>query len=45
MLPKNAHLAEQPKGSMCNYIIQMSAVKDVDAELLAWIKSAYEGAE
>jgi len=42
---KNARLLEQPKGSMCNYIIQLSDVKDVDAELLAWIKSAYEGAE
>lgn len=42
---KNARLAEQPKGSMCNYIVALSDVKDVDAELLAWIKSAYEGAE
>ena len=42
---KNARLLEQPKGSMCNYIVSLSDVKDVDAELLAWIKSAYEGAE
>ncbi|MBL8063682.1 MAG: hypothetical protein JNK32_11715 [Anaerolineales bacterium] len=45
MFLKNARLAEQPKGSMCNYIIQLSDVKDVDTELIAWIKSAYEGAE
>lgn len=42
---KNARLLEQPKGSMCSYIVSLTDVKDVDAELLAWIKSAYEGAE
>jgi len=30
---------------MRNYIVSLTDVKDVDAELLAWIKSAYEGAE
>ena len=34
-------LLEQPKGSMCNYIVH---VNDVNSELVAWIKSAYEGA-
>ncbi len=29
---------------MCNYIVNLSDVKDVDRELVAWIKSAYEGA-
>lgn len=43
-LKKNAHLLEQPKGSMCNYIVNLSDPKEVDAELVAWIKSAYEGA-
>ncbi len=42
---KNARLLEQPKGSMCNYIVALTHVNEVDAELLAWIKSAYEGAE
>lgn len=41
---KNARLLEQPKGSMCNYIVQLTDAKEVDAELVAWIKSAYEGA-
>ena len=41
---KNARLLEQPKGSMCNYIVSLTDVKDVDSELIAWIKSAYEGA-
>ena len=43
-LPKSARLLEQLKGSMCNYIVNLTDVKDVDPELVAWIKSAYEGA-
>ncbi len=44
-LKKNARLLEQPKGSMCNYIVNVGDAKEVDAELIAWIKSAFEGAE
>lgn len=43
-LKKNARLLEQPKGSMCNYIVNLTDPKEVDSELIAWIKSAYEGA-
>ena len=43
-LPKNVRLLEQPKGSMCNYIVNLTDAKEVDPELVAWIKSAYEGA-
>lgn len=43
-LGKNARLLEQPKGSMCNYIVNLSGPQDIDAQLVAWIKSAYEGA-
>ena len=41
---KNNRLLEQPKGSMCNYIVNLTNAKEVDAELVAWIKSAYESA-
>ncbi len=41
---KNARLLEQPKGSMCNYIVNVSDAKEVDSELVGWIKSAFEGA-
>ena len=41
---KHARLLEQPKESMCNYIVNLSDAKEVDAELVAWIKSAFEGA-
>lgn len=43
-LKQNPRLIEQPKGSMCNYIVHVRDPRDVDAELIAWIKSAYEGA-
>ena len=43
-LKKNARLLEQPKGSMCNYIVSLTDAQDVDAELIAWIESAFEGA-
>jgi len=41
---KNSRLAEQPKGSMCNYIVSLTDAEQVDSELIAWLKSAYEGA-
>lgn len=44
-LKKSPRLVEQPKGSMCNYIVALTDVSEVDAELAGWIKSAYEGAE
>jgi len=44
-LKKNARLLEQPKGSMCNYIVNVSDAQEIDSELIAWLKSAFEGAE
>ncbi|MCK7537756.1 MAG: DUF5655 domain-containing protein [Marinilabiliales bacterium] len=41
---KSARLLEQPKGSMCNYIVNLTDAKEVDAELVAWLKSAFEQA-
>jgi hypothetical protein len=41
----NGRLLEQPKGSMCNYMVRLTDAKEVDSGLLAWIESAYEGAE
>jgi hypothetical protein len=43
-LATNARLLKQPNGSMCNYIVSVSDAKEVDSELVAWIKAAYEGA-
>jgi hypothetical protein len=30
---------------MCNYIANLTDVNQVDAELIGWLKSAYESAE
>jgi Domain of unknown function (DUF5655)/Domain of unknown function (DUF4287) len=43
-LKKNPRLLEQPKGSMCNYIVNVTEAQEVDSELIGWIKSAYESA-
>lgn len=43
-LKKNPRLVEQPKGSMCNYVVALTDAKEVDTELIAWIKSAFEEA-
>lgn len=43
-LKKDTRLLEQPKGSMCNYVVNVTDAQEVDSELMAWIKSAYEGA-
>jgi hypothetical protein len=41
---KNPRLLEQPQGSMCNYIVHVTDAQEVDSELIAWIRSAYESA-
>lgn len=38
-------LIQLPSGQMCNYKIRLSDVKEVDAELIAWIRAAYEASE
>ena len=43
-LKRNARLLEQPKGSMCNYIVRVNEAGEVDEELIGWIKSAFESA-
>jgi len=44
-LMKNPRLLEQPRGSMCNYIVNLTEVKDVDSELVGCLKTAYESAK
>ncbi len=39
-----ARLAEMPSGGMCNYKVKVIDVAEVDTELIAWIKRAYESA-
>ena len=42
--PAAARLAEQPAGGMCQYKVFVSDVKEVDKELIGWLKQAYDGA-
>jgi len=36
-------LAEKP-GGMCQYKVKLGAASDVDAELVGWIRQAYDAA-
>jgi Domain of unknown function (DUF5655)/Domain of unknown function (DUF4287) len=37
-------LIEQPPNSMCNYKVRLSVIAEVDAELISWIKHAFQSA-
>mgnify|MGYP000950015995 CR=1 FL=1 len=37
-------LVEQPAGGMCNYKVRLSQAAEVDAELLGWVRAAFDGA-
>ena len=37
-------LQELPAGQMCNYKVKLTNAKEVDAELIAWIRTAYDAA-
>jgi hypothetical protein len=43
-LVPSERLIEQPKGSMCNYVVKLTDASQLDAELVGWIKLAYEKA-
>jgi len=35
-------LLEQPKGSMCKFIVKIQALEEMDSELMGWLKEAYD---
>jgi len=43
-LPASPRLIDQGAGKMCNYVVRLTDAKEVDSELLGWIKAAYESA-
>ena len=43
-LPASARLKALPPGGMCQYAVRLSAASEIDAELLAWVRAAYDAA-
>ncbi|HEX5757113.1 MAG TPA: DUF5655 domain-containing protein [Arenimonas sp.] len=43
-LPASPRLEKLPAGQMCNYRVKLTDVAEVDAELVGWIKAAYDAA-
>jgi len=43
-LPASPRLLDQGAGKMCNYVVRLTDAKEVDGELLGWIRAAYESA-
>jgi hypothetical protein len=43
-LKANPRLVDQGAGKMCNYVVKLTEAKEADAELLGWMKAAYDAA-
>lgn len=43
-IPATERLIEQPAGGMCQYKVWLTDIKEVDEELISWIKTAFESA-
>ena len=43
-LPESPRLEKLPAGQMCNYRVKLTDPSEVDAELVGWIRRAYEAA-
>ena len=43
-LPPSARLKALPPGGMCQYSVRLSQPGEIDAELIAWIKTAFDAA-
>ena len=43
-LAASARLKALPVGGMCQYAVRLSGASEIDAELLAWVRSAYDAA-
>ena len=43
-VPATERLIELPPGGMCQYRVSLTEVSEVDQEVMAWVRSAYEGA-
>ncbi len=43
-LPPSARLKAKPPAGMCAYTVRVSSASEIDAELMGWVRTAYEAA-
>jgi hypothetical protein len=43
-LPRSARLKALPPGGMCQYTVRLSKPDEIDAELIGWVRAAYDAA-
>ena len=43
-LPASPRLRALPPGGMCQYSVRLSGPAEIDAELMGWVRAAYDGA-
>ena len=43
-LPASGRLKAMPPGGMCQYTMRISTAAEVDAQLLGWVRQAFEAA-
>jgi len=43
-LPASARLKALPPGGMCQYSVRLSSASEIDAELMGWVRTAYDAA-
>ena len=43
-LPASARLNVMPPGGMCQYAVRLSGPGDIDAELMGWVRAAFDAA-
>lgn len=43
-LPESARIKDLPPGGMCPYAVRLSTADEIDTELMAWVRAAYQAA-
>ena len=43
-LPASVRIKALPPGGMCAYAVRLSTVAEIDTELMAWVRAAYQAA-
>ena len=43
-LPASARLKVLPAGGMCQYSVRLSSAAEIDAELMGWVRAAFDAA-